>query len=69
MPVTAAVPVAQAGLAAVWDAFFIVNESKEFGDWGFGFLFWHSSYFSICVWLAIFLMRAPRVEKQEMLKT
>ena len=69
MAVTAAVPVTQAGLAAVWDAFFIVNESKEFGDWGFGFLFWHSSYFSICVWLAIFLMRAPRAEKQEMLKT
>ena len=69
MAVTTAVPVTQAGLAAVWDAFFIVNESKEFGDWGFGFLFWHSSYFSICVWLAIFLMRAPRAEKQEMLKT
>ena len=63
MAVTAAVPVAQAGLAAVWDAFFIVNESKEFGDWGFGFLFWHSSYFSICVWLAIFLMRAPRAQE------
>ena len=63
MAVTSAVPVAQAGLAAVWDAFFIVNESKEFGDWGFGFLFWHSSYFSICVWLAIFLMRAPRAQE------
>ena len=64
MAVSTAVPVAQAGLAAVWDAFFIVNETKEFGDWGFGFLFWHSSYFSICVWLAIFLMRAPRAQKQ-----
>ena len=63
MAVTTAVPVAQAGLAAVWDAFFIVNESKEFGNWGFGFLFWHSSYFTICVWLAIFLMRAPRAQE------
>ena len=63
MAVTTAMPVAQAGLAAVWDAFFLVNESKEFGDWGFGFLFWHSSYFSICVWLAIFLMRAPRAQE------
>lgn len=63
MAVTTAMPVAQAGLAAVWDAFFIVNETKEFGDWGFGFLFWHSSYFSICVWLAIFLMRAPRAQE------
>ena len=65
MAVTTAVPVTQAGLAAVWDAFFIVNESKEFGDWGFGFLFWHSSYFSICVWLAIFLMRAPRAQESD----
>ena len=65
MAVTTAMPVAQAGLAAVWDAFFIVNESKEFGDWGFGFLFWHSSYFSICVWLAIFLMRAPRAQESD----
>ena len=65
MAVTTTVPVAQAGLAAVWDAFFIVNESKEFGDWGFGFLFWHSSYFSICVWLAIFLMRAPRAQESD----
>ena len=63
MAVTTAIPFAQAGLAAVWDAFFVVNESKEFGDWGFGFLFWHSSYFSICVWLAIFLMRAPRAQE------
>ena len=63
MAVTTTVPVAQAGLAAVRDAFFVVNESKEFGDWGFGFLFWHSSYFSICVWLAIFLMRAPRAQE------
>ena len=65
MAVTTTVPVAQAGLAAVRDAFFVVNESKEFGDWGFGFLFWHSSYFSICVWLAIFLMRAPRAQESD----
>ena len=64
MAVTSGLPMAQAGLAAVWDAFSIVNETKEFGDWGFGFLFWHSSYFSICVWLAIFLMRAPRAQKK-----
>jgi len=61
--VSTAVPVAQSGMAAVSDAFFIVNESKEYHDWGFGFLFWHSSYFSVCVWLAIFLMRGPRTLK------
>ncbi len=55
-----AMPVVDLGLTAVADAFFIVNETKDYSDWGFGFLFWHSSYFSVCVWLAIFLMRAPR---------
>ena len=55
-----AMPVVDLGLTAVSDAFFIVNETKDYSDWGFGFLFWHSSYFSVCVWLAIFLMRAPR---------
>jgi len=53
-------PVVDLGFSAVADAFFIVNETKAYKDWGFGFLFWHSSYFSVCVWLAIFLMRAPR---------
>ncbi|MEH6607613.1 MAG: hypothetical protein V7711_18690 [Pseudomonadales bacterium] len=61
--VGSAIPVAQAGMAGVSDAFFVVNETKEYSDWGFGFLFWHSSYFSVCVWLAIFLMRAPRAIK------
>ena len=42
------------------NAFLIVNETKVYSEWGFGFLFWHSAYFSICVWISIFLMRAPR---------
>jgi hypothetical protein len=46
--------------SAIADAFFIVNESKKFSDWGFGFLLWHSAYFSICVWISLFLMQAPR---------
>ncbi len=53
-------PIIELNLTALSDAFFIVNETKDYNDWGFGFLFWHSSYFSVCVWLAIFLMRAPR---------
>jgi hypothetical protein len=53
-------PVMKSGYSAVRDAFTIVNESKAYGDWGFGFLLWHSSYFSICVWIAIFLMRGPK---------
>jgi len=54
-------PVIKTGAGAITDAFTIVNESKEYHDWGFGFLLWHSAYFSICVWIAIFLMQAPRM--------
>ncbi len=57
-------PAIKTGLGAIKDAFIIVNESKEYSAWGFGFLFWHSAYFSICVWIAIFLMRAPRLKKE-----
>lgn len=54
-------PVIKSGASAVSDAFLIVNESKEYSDWGFGFLLWHSAYFTICVWISIFFMRAPRI--------
>ena len=54
------VPEIRHGLGAVRDALLVVHESKAWGDGGFGFLFWHSSYFSVCVWLSLFLMRAPR---------
>ena len=53
-------PLIQSGPNAIIDAFRIVNESKEYTDWGAGFLIWHSAYFSICVWISIFLMQAPR---------
>ena len=48
------------GPNAIADAFMIVHETKVYSDWGFGFLFWHSAYFSACVWISIFLMQAPR---------
>ncbi|MEN8251749.1 MAG: hypothetical protein ABFS32_22710 [Bacteroidota bacterium] len=54
-------PVIRTGISAVADAFTIVNESKEYSDWGIGFLFWHSAYFTVCVWISIFLMQAPRL--------
>ncbi|MFQ3323447.1 MAG: hypothetical protein ACI90U_001267 [Pseudomonadales bacterium] len=58
-------PAIKSGFNAVTDAFTIVNETKQYGDWGFGFLLWHSCYFSVCVWIAIFLMRGPRkIESQ-----
>jgi hypothetical protein len=55
-------PAIKTGINAIKDAFIIVNESKAYSDWGFGFLFWHSAYFSVCVWIAIFLLRAPRIK-------
>jgi hypothetical protein len=54
-------PAIKSGSQAIIDAFMVVNESKEFGDWGIGFLFWHSAYFTVCVWISIFLMQAPRI--------
>ncbi|MHA1127048.1 MAG: hypothetical protein ACTSO7_16225 [Candidatus Heimdallarchaeota archaeon] len=48
------------GWSAIIDAFLNVNVSRLYGDWGWGFLLWHSAYFSVCVWISIFLMQAPR---------
>ena len=59
------VPAMKTGLGAIKDAFLIVNESKAYGDWGFGFLLWHSAYFSVCTWIAIALMRAPRLKNDK----
>lgn len=54
-------PAIKTGWTAIRDSFVIVHESKAYSDWGFGFLLWHSAYFSICVWIALYLMRAPRL--------
>ena len=56
-------PEIKTGISAIADAFTIVHESKDYGDWGFGFLLWHSAYFTVCVWISLFLMRAPRILK------
>ncbi len=53
-------PIIRTGLSAIIDAFSNVNPSRVYSDWGWGFLLWHSAYFSICVWISIFLMQAPR---------
>lgn len=57
------IPEIRHGWSAVRDALLVVHESKAWDDWGFGFLFWHSSYFSVCVWLSLFLMTAPRARQ------
>jgi hypothetical protein len=57
------IPEIRHGLGAVRDALLVVHESKAWGDWGPGFLVWHSCYFSVCVWLSLFLMSAPRARR------
>lgn len=54
------VPEIKSGLSAVVEAFNRVNVTHDYNDWGFGFVLWHSAYFSVCVWISLFLMRAPR---------
>ena len=54
------IPPIKTDISAVADALYIVNVTHSYPDWGFGFVLWHSAYFSVCVWLALFLMRAPR---------
>ncbi len=56
------IPEIKYGLSAVADAFSIVNVTHNYEDWGLGFVFWHSSYFTVCAWIALFLMRAPRLK-------
>lgn len=58
-------PLLQTGPEALKKAFTIVYESKLYGDWGFGFLLWHSAYFTVCVLIALFLMQAPRLLPQD----
>jgi hypothetical protein len=54
-------PAFRFGLQAVRDAFMIVHETKDLAAWGgMGFVVWHSGYFSICVWIVLFLMTGPR---------
>jgi len=62
------IPIIKTGTGAIMDALIIVNESKVYSDWGFGFLLWHSAYFSICAWISIFLMQAPRIKQKGSLK-
>jgi len=55
-------PVFRFGVQAVRDAFFIVHATKDLGAWGgMGFVIWHTGYFSICVWMVLFLMTGPRL--------
>jgi hypothetical protein len=55
------VPAIRTGWQAVKDAFFVVNETKNFNTWGgVGFYIWYTGYFSLCGWMTLFLMNGPR---------
>jgi hypothetical protein len=60
------IPAIRTGINAIIDAFTIVNPSIEYNEWGFGFLIWHSGYFTLCVWISIYLMQAPRPRESPM---
>jgi len=50
------------GFSAISDAATIVNQTRNFSDWGgIGFFIWHSGYFSLCVWMVLLLMNGPRL--------
>jgi len=55
-------PAFRFGAAAVRDAFQVVHQTRSLGDWGgMAFVVWHTGYFSICVWMVLFLMTGPRL--------
>ena len=55
-------PAFRFGLQAIRDAFLIVHETKDLSAWGgMGFIIWHTAYFTVCVWVVLFLMSGPRL--------
>jgi hypothetical protein len=57
-------PAIRTGMQAVKDAFLVVHETKDLATWGgIGFVIWHSGYFSLCVWMVLFMMNGPRRRK------
>ena len=55
------VPAIRHGWQAIVDAFTIVNVTHDYDTWGgIGFMIWHTGYFSICVWMTLFMMCGPR---------
>ena len=45
-------------------AIFDYNVTRDFDTWGgIGFIIWHSGYFSLCSWMSLLFMSAPRKHK------
>jgi len=52
------------GWQAVLDAFLVVHPTRDLSAWGgMGFLVWYTGYFSVCVWMVLFLMTGPRLSR------
>ena len=46
---------------ALHQSIFNYRATRDFNEWGgIGFFIWHSGYFSVCVWMTLFFMTAPR---------
>lgn len=57
----APVPAFRFGFEAIRDALLVVHETKDLQAWGgVGFVIWQTGYFSLCGWIVLFLMTAPR---------
>ena len=55
-------PAFRFGLQAVRDAFLVIHETKDLSAWGgIGFVIWDTGYFSLCGWIVLYLMTAPRL--------
>jgi len=54
-------PAFRFGFQAILDAFLIVHQTRDLSAWGgMGFIVWYTGYFSVCVWMVLFLMTGPR---------
>jgi hypothetical protein len=48
---------------ALGQAIFNFTVTRDFETWGgIGFFIWHSGYFSLCVWMSLLFMSAPRAK-------
>ena len=55
-------PAFRFGFQAVRDTLLVVHRTRDLHAWGgMGFVVWHTGYFSICVWIVLFLMTGPRL--------
>jgi hypothetical protein len=54
------VPPIKYGWFVVYDSLIDVNVTRDIRDWEYGFAFRHTAYFTVYVWIALVLMRAPQ---------